>query len=107
MKHYLMVEAHPSHPDRVDEFNEWYETTHIREVVALDGFLNATRLAPADESGGSYVTLYEIEGDPKEALHNVHAAAAAKQFDMSDSLSFGPVPKMRIMQVYSEYVKPQ
>ncbi len=61
MKHYLMVEAHPTHPDRVDEFNEWYETTHIREVVALDGFLKATRLAPADAAGGSFITLYEIE----------------------------------------------
>lgn len=38
---------------------------------------------------------------------NVHIAAAAKKLNMSDSLSYGPIPKMRIMAVQSEYSKPR
>ncbi|MFZ2173641.1 MAG: hypothetical protein WAW17_06310 [Rhodococcus sp. (in: high G+C Gram-positive bacteria)] len=107
MKHYLFVESYPSHPTRVDEFNKWYEEIHIPEVVALDGFVGATRLAPAAADGGPFIVLYELEGDPHEAERNVHAAAAAKQLNLSDALSLGPIPKMRIMQVQSEYTKPR
>ncbi|MGG7102043.1 hypothetical protein [Rhodococcus sp. 24CO] len=107
MKHYLVVESHPSHPDRLDEFNRWYDEIHIPEVVALDGFVGGTRLAAADADGGPSVTLYELEGDPHEAKRNVHIAAAAKRLNMSDSLSYGPIPKMRIMAVQSEYSKPR
>ena len=107
MKHYLMVESYPSHPMRVEEFNVWYDEVHVPEVVALDGFVGATRLAPADADGGAFVVLYELEGDPHQAVRNVHAAAAAKQLNMSDVLSLGPIPKMRIMEVHSEYTKPR
>ncbi|MGV9746017.1 hypothetical protein ACWDTG_13995 [Rhodococcus zopfii] len=105
MKHYLLVESYPSHPERLEEFNTWYDEVHIPEVVALDRFVGATRLSPADADGGPSVTLYELEGDPQVAKANVHTAAAAKQLNMSDSLSYGPIPKMRIMQVRSEYSK--
>lgn len=107
MKHYLLVESHPSHPDRLDEFNKWYDEVHIPEVVALDGFVAGTRLVAADPDGGPSVTLYELEGDPHKAKENVHIAAAAKQLNMSDSLSYGPIPTMRIMAVKSEYSKPR
>lgn len=107
MKHYLLVESHPSHPDRLDEFDQWYNEVHIPEVVALDGFVGAIRLTSADAQGGPSVTLYELEGDPQAAKDNVHAAAAAKQLNMSDSLSYGPVPKMRILQLQAEYSKPR
>ncbi|MEE2035427.1 hypothetical protein [Rhodococcus chondri] len=106
MKHYLLVESYPSHPDRLDEFNKWYDEVHIPEVVALDGFVGAIRLAPADPDGGPSVTIYELQGDPQAAKDNVHAAAAAKQLNMSDSLSYGPIPKMRILQMQSEHSKP-
>ncbi|MFD3809931.1 hypothetical protein [Rhodococcus sp. NPDC058639] len=107
MKNYLLVESHPSHPERLEEFNRWYDEVHIPEVVALDGFVGAIRLAPADPDGGPSVTIYELEGDPQAAKDNVHAAAAAKQLNMSDSLSYGPIPKMRILALQSEYSKPR
>ena len=75
------------------------------EVVALDGFVGAIRLAPADNDGSGFVVLYELGGDPAEAVHNVHAASAAKQLTMSEALSMGPIPKMRLMHVYREYLE--
>lgn len=107
MKHYLMVQSYPSSPFRIDEFNQWYDEVHVPEVVSLDGFVGATRLSPADPDGGAYVVLYELEGDPHQAVENVKAAAAAGKLHMSDVLSMGPIPQMRIMQVHSTYTKPK
>ena len=107
VKHYLLVESYPSHPLRLEEFDQWYDEVHIPEVVALDGIVGATRLSPADPDGGAFIVLYELEGDPHQAVQNIHAAAAAQQLTMSDVLSLGPIPKMRIMEVHSEYTKPR
>jgi len=107
MKSYLMVESYPSHPGRVEEFNQWYDQVHVPEVCAIDGFVGATRLAPATADGGGYVVLYELDGDPEACVAGVKAAAAAGKFNMSDALSMGPIPKLRIMNVVQEYRAPE
>ena len=106
-KHILYVSSYPSHPTRTDEFNRWYEEFHIPEVVALDGIAGARRLAPADPDGGPFIVEYDLVGDPHAAVANIRAAAAAGKLTMSDVLSLGPIPEMRIMTVYSEYIKPR
>ena len=106
MKHYLHVSSWPSHPMRVEEFNTWYDEVHVPEVVALDGFVGATRLTPVDNDGGPWITIYEIEGDPHEAVERVKAASAAGQLNMSDVLSLGPIPSLRIMAEHLVYTKP-
>ncbi len=104
-KYILHVSSYPSHPTRTDEFNRWYEEFHIPEVVALDGIVGARRLAPADPDGGAHIVEYDLQGDPHEAVANIRAAAAAGKLTMSDVLSLGPIPEMRIMEIYSEYTK--
>ena len=37
----LLVESRPSAPERDAEFNEWYESVHMPEVLALDSFVSA------------------------------------------------------------------
>ncbi|MBA2947844.1 DUF4286 family protein [Streptomyces himalayensis] len=101
-KHILHVESWPASPEAMEEFNRWYDEVHLPEVVALDGFVAARRYAPK-EGYGPYVTQYEIEGDPEEAVKSVSAAAAAGKLNMSDTMRMDPVPKMRIMEVVTEY----
>jgi hypothetical protein len=63
-------------PDGVsdEEFNRWYDA-HLEEILATPGFVAARRfrLEPVVENPGSpvryrYLAIYEIDGDPNEAL---------------------------------------
>jgi hypothetical protein len=62
-----------------DEFNEWYDA-HVQEILAVDGWVAATRyrIAPevgADESGGyRFLSLYELDVPPEQAVANLAAA---------------------------------
>jgi hypothetical protein len=59
-----------------DDFNEWYDAVHAREVLALPGVrsFRRFRLAPAQVLPGDeraqhrYLALYELEVDDWEAF---------------------------------------
>ncbi|MDA3040692.1 MAG: hypothetical protein O3C27_14410 [Actinomycetota bacterium] len=55
-----------------DEFNDWYEHTHLDEVLATTNFSSAQRFV-LDEAKGApsahkYLALYETEADSVEAV---------------------------------------
>jgi hypothetical protein len=62
--------------DVADEFNEWYDAVHAREVLALPGVrsFRRFRLAPAQVLPGDdvtrhrYLALYEVEVDDWETF---------------------------------------
>lgn len=62
-----------------DEFNVWYDA-HVQEILAVDGWVAATRyrvdaVVGADQSGGyRYLSLYELDVPPAEAVANLAAA---------------------------------
>jgi hypothetical protein len=103
MRGILHVESRPSAPDRVDEYNRWYEEVHIPEVVALDGFVAARRFAPVQDDG-PYVAQYEIEADDLEAvMQSLYAAAGDGRLHMSDVLQMDPLPVFRLLRLTSTY----
>ena len=61
------------------DFNEWYDA-HVQEILAVEGWVAATRyrIAPevgADESGGyRFLSLYELDVPPEQAVANLAAA---------------------------------
>lgn len=44
MPKYLIALTNPSSPDKEDAFNAWYNTYHVSEVCALDGFVGAKKV---------------------------------------------------------------
>jgi hypothetical protein len=51
-----------------DEFNDWYNNQHLKDLLAIDGFVAAQRFRLADteqpqECTHRYMALYEIETD--------------------------------------------
>ena len=54
-----------------DEFNQWYDDVHSKEVLSLDGVkscrrfeLAPTQIMPSDDAAGyRYLALYEVEVD--------------------------------------------
>jgi hypothetical protein len=59
------------------EFNDWYDNQHIRDVLAVPGIVSAQRLKAADSQLGNrsspyrYLAVYEVE---VENLKDVIAA---------------------------------
>ena len=82
---------------RDDEFNEWYDTTHVPDILGLDGFESAQRFrrstalnrhdTPTPEF--TYIALYEISGDPVAAVKRLGAAVNSGQVAMTEAIAPG------------------
>jgi hypothetical protein len=68
-----------------DEFNRWYDGTHLREVLSVPGFVSARRFASATPGEPRYLAIYEIETDDLDATLAA-MAARAQSLTMSDAL---------------------
>ena len=88
MKTIFVVLSNPVE-NRTEDYNEWYSTVHLPEVLKIDGFLSAQRfqLAQAqviDDQEYHYMALYEIDSEnPQETLSNL---ANATWLNMSDAI---------------------
>lgn len=72
----LLVETNCKDEKRESEFNNWYDTIHIPDVVNdTPGFKNATRYVIKDyaRGKGKYFAVYEIETDDIKKTMEAHA----------------------------------
>jgi hypothetical protein len=68
-------------PGREDEFNRWYDDTHLPEVLAMPGFVAGQRFAltgPGATDRPRYLCVYEIETDDLTATLAALGAAAPR-----------------------------
>jgi hypothetical protein len=97
------VETWPSSPERDADYNHWYDTVHLNDVCAVDGFVAARRYA-AIGGEGPYVAIYEIETDDLEqAVEDLLAAFEAGQFRMSDSIETDPPPVTKLLRLITTH----
>jgi hypothetical protein len=89
----FVVFTRPASPEREADYNEWYDNTHLPEVLALPGLSAAARYkaSPAQAKGMEpshpYLSIYEIDGDPQQAIDTM--MAAARSMNLGDCLDFG------------------
>jgi hypothetical protein len=59
----LVVETNCTDPSKEKEFNQWYNKTHIPDLLSTPGILSATRYENPSpgEKQGKYVALYDVE----------------------------------------------
>jgi hypothetical protein len=59
----LVVETKCKDPAKEKEFNQWYDSTHIPDVLSIPGVLSATRYQNPNpgEKQGKFTANYEIE----------------------------------------------
>ena len=57
----MIVEARPASAEDEKAFHDWYDNTHIPELLQVPGFVSARRLRAAD--GDTFLAIYEVEGD--------------------------------------------
>ncbi|PXY33318.1 DUF4286 family protein [Prauserella endophytica] len=76
---------------RDEEFNEWYDTVHLKEVLEIPGVTSGTRYRVRSAGRGPlpehrYATVYEIDGDPEAVLAEIFARSRDGRFQLSDSI---------------------
>ena len=86
----LIVHTNPLE-GREDEYNEWYNNTHLKDVTAVPGFVRARRFKLSDSQMRpfgqfDYVAIYEIDGDPAPAIAALKEATAAGMY-ISEAMS--------------------
>ena len=98
----LLVETRPVSTERAEEFNEWYDTVHIPEIIAkVPGFIGARRYltSPASPTQPEqpYLAIYEIEADdPDAVLREMQRAVAERELAQTTSLSRDPAPTITL-----------
>jgi hypothetical protein len=92
MAKYSFVVLTNSVSGREAEFNEWYDNVHMKDVLALPGFISAKRYVTAGAgdlptTGHSYLAIYEIETDDLAAVNAALAkASGTPALSMSETL---------------------
>lgn len=91
--------------DREDEFNEWYDTTHVPDVLAVPGVVAAQRYTLAEvrtsELGDlaailpppehRYLALYRLERDANDVMKDFLARVTSGEMLLSDSLDLASI----------------
>jgi hypothetical protein len=90
-RHLLIVHSN-ARDGRDDEFNAWYDRQHLPDVLAVPGFVRATRFVAQPSVHGElpehkYLAIYEIEAD---SLEDALAALSYAARGMHISGAFGP-----------------
>jgi hypothetical protein len=101
----LMVYSSPN-AGQDQEYHKWYQNQHLADVVALDGFVGASRFAPVEmsglDSGQQFLAIYEIEAESHEAAMQTLAENGSK---MAISPGFDPSSvKMQLFKSIGERV---
>ena len=85
----VMVLTEPTEGNE-EQFNDYYENTHLEEVIATSNFTSAQRFKLAGNAGEDcplpYLALYETEGESAEAVL-ADLSARRSEREQSDSLN--------------------
>ncbi len=74
MRAMLVVMTDPVSPDREADYNEWYNECHLPDVLAIPGYVSATRYRAFEGRRGfnqEYLALYELDVPDVAALQQV------------------------------------
>lgn len=96
-----VVRTRPVSPEREAEFNEWYDGTHVPELLAVPGFVSARRYRQVGGDGeAEYLAVYEIDADDLSApVQELRRRSAAGETTRSDALRLDPPP---VVGLYEE-----
>jgi hypothetical protein len=95
----MYVETMPVSPDREADYHEWYNDTHLAEILSVEGIVSARRFAPTD-GNGPFVAIYELDCDDLDAaVGRLAELGASGQMSSVELLNMETPP---IPRVYRE-----
>ena len=79
----VMIVMSQAIPGQEDEFNEWYDTAHVPEMLAVPGISAVQRFVAVPSAGGAlppqrYLAVYELEGDVDEILEHMRSQSPGR-----------------------------
>jgi hypothetical protein len=98
-KHVLVVLTSPN-PGQEDEFNHWYDETHLAEVLRIPGVVSAQRFRVSDAQlapeltsldGAPYLAIYELDVAPEQIADALMSAIGDGSVTLSEALDMGAV----------------
>ena len=100
----FIVESNCKDADHEADFNKWYNTIHLPDMLELPDVVRADRYENIDPGDGEakYVALYEIESDDiQKTIGDTarHIEEKAKQGRMSDSMQL--TRRIRAKRIFS------
>jgi hypothetical protein len=90
----LVVFTNLTSPEHDDAYNDWYDNTHLADVLEVPGFVAATRYRISDaqakgmEPQHRYLSIYEVESDDLQGAVN-ELGRAGRDMVISDHLDPG------------------
>jgi len=82
----LIVLSNPT-SGKEAEFNDWYDNTHVPDVLDVPGVVRARRYKVLSESEWSYAAIYELDCDnPATLIHEMSSRIEAGTMVMSDAI---------------------
>ena len=114
MAKYLFLALTNPIPGREDDYNEWYDTHHVRDVVNVPGFVSGQRFRlgalqfPLNATAPThqYLALYEIETDDLAATYaEVIARIGTAAMISSDAMNSATLETLTFMPIGAKVVK--
>jgi hypothetical protein len=110
----MVVFTTPIGPEAEREFNEWYDGTHVPDVLEIDGVTGATRyrLTPTSGEpqdvpplGHSYVALYTLDApDFQAVIDEIRARAGDGRMELTPALDRRDRPPVVLLYEQVEHV---
>ena len=109
-KKYKMVVFTNAVEGKDKEFNDWYQNTHLKQIVSIKSFVQAQRfrfntsIIPGSADPARYMAIYDIETDDINAtLGAMSDHAASGRMPLPDSM--GPPTIGAVYEEFGEVVK--
>ena len=109
-KKYKMVVFTSAADGRDEDFNDWYQNTHLKQLVGIKSIVSAQRfrfnsnIVPGSEDPPRYLAIYEIETDDiATVLRDMNELAASGRMPLPDSM--GPQVIGAVYEEFGEVVK--
>lgn len=104
MGKYVMVVQSQAKEGRDKDFNEWYDSTHLADILAIPGIKSGRRFTSTDVGLGAsvmpYLAIFEVElDDPKTIMVEMGKRSADGTMKGTDAVD-GPATILRFYELY-------
>jgi hypothetical protein len=96
MPHYVLAVTSAAAQGRDDDYNDWYDTYHFKEMLEIPGIVGGRRLQVSPMSPhqppARYLAEYDIEADdPATVMAEMNRRVQGGEMRMTDSLDVSQV----------------
>jgi hypothetical protein len=94
--------TNPVSAEREEEYTNWYEKTHMHEVLGIEGFVSVKRFKAVDGESPKFMAVYEVDVDDLSSVIPLLGQAGSQgnltQSDASDRAA----TTMRVYELVAE-----